>query len=163
MLTSTLKTLAPGKATMIYSSGQTLPRLSLRQLIPDTTDYRLKLTLYFSLPIPSQPEYIRKALLAGKHVLSEKPIAENTKDAIELLKWYNSEIKPKKVTWSVAENFRYLNSFDYAAEQIPKMGRILGFRVKMQTLVEGGKYFGRCLLPRLLLPITYKCYRDRMA
>ena len=94
-----------------------------------------------ALPIKNQPDYIRKALLAGKHVLSEKPIAENLKDAKELLKWYRSEIDTNKVTWGVAENFRYLASYDHAAEAIKKMGKVLGFRVRMQTLVEGGKYF----------------------
>jgi predicted dehydrogenase len=38
-----------------------------------------------ALPILNQPTYICKALLANKYVLSEKPIAENMKDAIELL------------------------------------------------------------------------------
>ena len=94
-----------------------------------------------ALPILNQPEYIRKALLAGKHVLSEKPIAENVGDAKALLKWYRSEIDTKKVTWSVAENNRFLNTFAAAAEARKKMGRTLGFRVRMQTLVEGGKYF----------------------
>ena len=74
-------------------------------------------------------------------MLSEKPIAENVKDAKDLLAWYKKEIDTKKVTWAVAENFRYLNSFDAAAEAREKMGRVLGFRVRMQTMVEGGKYF----------------------
>ena len=94
-----------------------------------------------ALPIKNQPAYIRKALTAGKHVLSEKPIAENVQEAEELLKWYRSEIAPKKVTWSVAENFRYLNSFNHAAEQVKTMGKQLTFRCRMQTLLDGGKYY----------------------
>lgn len=94
-----------------------------------------------ALPILNQPDYIRKALKAGKHVLSEKPIAENIKDAKELLKWYRSEVDTTKATWSVAENWRYLNSFKYAAEARKTMGRTLGFRVIMNTMVQGGKFF----------------------
>lgn len=93
-----------------------------------------------ALPIKNQPEYIRQALLAGKHVLSEKPVAENVKDARDLINWYHSEIEPKKVTWGVAENFRYLNSFNHAAEGRKRLGKTIGFRLRMQTLVEGGKY-----------------------
>ncbi len=94
-----------------------------------------------ALPIKNQPDYIRKALLAGKHVLSEKPVAENVKDAVELIKWYRSEIGHKGITWGVAENVRYTNSFVHAAEAVHAKGRQLTFRVRMQTLVEGGKYF----------------------
>lgn len=54
-----------------------------------------------ALPIKNQPEYIRKCLLAGKHVLSEKPVAENVRDAKELIKWYHDEMD-MKVTWGVA-------------------------------------------------------------
>ena len=93
-----------------------------------------------ALPIKNQPEYIRKALLAGKHVLSEKPIAENVKDAEELIRWYRSN-SDKKATWSIAENFRYLNSFDHAREAINGKGRLLNFRCRVQNMVEGGKYF----------------------
>ena len=96
-----------------------------------------------SLPIPNQPEYIRRALSAGKHVLSEKPIAENLEDAQELMRWYHENHDCKRVTWSVAESFRYLNSFDYAREQVHRAGRLLGFRVKVYSMVKpGGKYFG---------------------
>ncbi len=93
-----------------------------------------------ALPIKNQPKYIRKALLAGKHVLSEKPIAENVRDAEELIKWYRS-IANKKVTWSVAENFRYLSSFDHARVAVRGKGRLLNFRCRVQNMVEGGKYF----------------------
>ncbi len=95
-----------------------------------------------SLPIPKQPEYIRLALSAGKHVLSEKPIAENVKDAQELIDWYYANVDSNKITWSVAENFRYLASFEYAREQVHRAGRLLGFRAKRYSMVKGGRYFG---------------------
>jgi predicted dehydrogenase len=94
-----------------------------------------------ALPILNQPVYVRKALLAGKHVLSEKPIAENMKDAIELLLWYRKEVDSKTVFWSVAENYRFLNNFNQAAEERKKMGRLLGFKVEYYSMLEGGKYF----------------------
>jgi predicted dehydrogenase len=94
-----------------------------------------------ALPILNQPVYVRKALLAGKHVLSEKPIAENMKDAIELLQWYQKEIDSSRIFWSVAENYRFLNSFNHAAEETRKMGRILGFKVEYYSMLEGGKYY----------------------
>ena len=70
-------------------------------------------------------------------------MAENLKDAQELIEWYRSNIDTEKVTWSVAENFRYLNSFDYARDQVQNLGRVLGFRTQMYTNVQAGsKYFG---------------------
>lgn len=94
-----------------------------------------------ALPITNQPDYIRKTLLAGKHVLSEKPIAENMKDAVDLLNWYRTEIAPKGITWGVAENFRFLASFDKLVEARPSMGRLLTFRLREQWSIDGGKYF----------------------
>lgn len=119
--------------------------------------------LPISLPITKQPEYVRLALSAGKHVLSEKPIAENVKDAQELIDWYYANIDSKKVTWSVAENFRYLDSFEDAREQVHRAGRLLGFRAKRCSMVKGGKYFGMSTYGCILKTTAETSYRNRMA
>ncbi|EMR67736.1 putative oxidoreductase nad-binding rossmann fold protein [Eutypa lata UCREL1] len=87
-----------------------------------------------SLPIASQPPYIKSALLAGKHVLSEKPVAENVKDAVELIKWYRSEIKGQ--TWTIGENWRFLNSYTYAAKELKSLGKIIGFQGRQQASIQ---------------------------
>ncbi len=53
-----------------------------------------------ALPILSQPEYIEAALAAGKHVLSEKPIAGDLKRAENLIKYYKSDKVKNKATWA---------------------------------------------------------------
>lgn len=57
------------------------------------------------LPINIQPEIVLRALEAGKHVLSEKPIAPTVKDGIKLIRTYESVYRPKGLVWRVAENF----------------------------------------------------------
>ncbi|KAI9785384.1 MAG: hypothetical protein M1839_000403 [Geoglossum umbratile] len=100
-----------------------------------------------ALPIPIQPSFIEKALLANKHVLSEKPIAMNLSTAAMLLNWYTAKINPKSASWCVAENFRSLDSFEYARQEILKMGRVLHFRVEVfANAKRGWKYLGGLLL-----------------
>lgn len=135
----------------IYSddsgSGKTYHDLLLR---PDIQ------AVIIALPIMSQPEYIEAALLAGKHVLSEKPIAGTVKAAQQLVKFYNDKIDRSKVTWAVAENFRFLPSFLYAGEEVKKLGRLLAFRVFSSSLTKAGtKYFGSFrLLPVMATHLT---------
>lgn len=125
------------EAVDIYSddsgAGKTYHDLLLREDIH---------AVIIALPILTQPEFIEAALLAGKHVLSEKPIAGDLKAAQSLISFYNTKVDKSKVTWSVAENFRFLESYEYAAQEVKKLGRILGFRVNVAALVNpGGKYF----------------------
>ena len=96
-----------------------------------------------ALPIVNQPTVIRKALANGKAVLSEKPIAENMAVAHELIAYYEKELVSfKKPIWSVAENFRFYPSLEYAADQIRQMGRIEKFTCRMHKIVlAGDKYF----------------------
>jgi predicted dehydrogenase len=99
-----------------------------------------------ALPITKQPEYIEAALAAGKHVLSEKPIAADIKRAEQLIQYYKSDKVKSNATWGVAENFRFLDSFIYARQEIEKMGRILGFHTKKFGYVKADdKYYSKCL------------------
>ncbi|KAJ4362359.1 hypothetical protein N0V83_010452 [Neocucurbitaria cava] len=94
-----------------------------------------------ALPIPAQPAYIKKALAAGKHVLAEKPIAKDVATAQDLLSWTQSQSNTT-ATYTVAENFRFLDSFLYGSDQISSLGRILTFRVRVAAFVQpGGKYY----------------------
>lgn len=59
------------------------------------------------LPIESEPEAVRKALAAGKHLISEKPIASTVAVARALVEeWRDTELQ-----WMVAENWRYESAF----------------------------------------------------
>lgn len=44
------------------------------------------------LPLTHQPDIVLKALKAGKHVLSEKPVAKDVESALNLIKTYESEL-----------------------------------------------------------------------
>ncbi|KAF7714925.1 Uncharacterized protein PECH_007831 [Penicillium ucsense] len=93
--------------------------------------------LIIALPIASQASYIRAALTVGKHVLSEKPVAENVGEAKELIKWYDDEIEPKgKATWGVGENFRYLDTFRLAREKVKELGKINSFLVRLYANIQ---------------------------
>jgi predicted dehydrogenase len=131
-----------GASVDLYSddsgSGNTYHDLLLRDDIQ---------AVIIALPILTQPEFIEAALAAGKHVLSEKPIAGDIKRAEHLLKYYRSDKVKGGVTWAVAENFRFLESFEYARQEVQKLGRVLGFKVQISTNVKAGtKYFGRRLI-----------------
>lgn len=68
------------------------------------------------LPIDSQPDVVRKALAAGKHVISEKPIASTVAAARALVNdWLGTGR-----TWMVAENWRYESAYVVARELIAK-------------------------------------------
>ncbi|KAF3928939.1 hypothetical protein AA313_de0206724 [Arthrobotrys entomopaga] len=101
-----------------------------------------------ALPIIQQPEFIKKALLAGKHVLSEKPVAKDLAAANQLIRWKKTHA-PEPI-WSVAENFRYWKAFAYAKKYLEEFGKVLSFQVNtLSFIAPGGKYFehqgGFCL------------------
>ena len=95
------------------------------------------------LPINNQPEIIKKALAAGKHVLSEKPVARDVATAQELIGWYRSLGGSHPPIWAVAENFRYAKSLTDAAEAVRELGgKVVTFHLKRYGFVrEDDKYF----------------------
>ena len=72
------------------------------------------------LPIPLLPEVVSQALAAGKHVFSEKPIAQTVCEAQTLIaasRSYGDRV------WMVGENWRYEEAFQEAARAV-QAGRI---------------------------------------
>ena len=97
-------------------------------------------------------------------MLSEKPIAKDIASAQKLIEYSKSDKVKGGATWGVAENFRFLEIFEFGRQEVAKLGRILGFRVKMFSNVKpGGKYFGMtATFCRSLSTLTNQ-FRNRLA
>jgi predicted dehydrogenase len=67
------------------------------------------------LPIDVQPVAVEQALAAGKHIISEKPIAPTTAIAHPLIEQWRAH--PDRV-WMVGENWRYETAFVQTAELV---------------------------------------------
>lgn len=95
------------------------------------------------LPILAQPDVIKKALSAGKHVLSEKPIAKDVASADALLSWYDALPRDGRPVWAVAENFRLMRSLLAAADTLRHIGgRVVTFSLSVFSLVKDeSKYY----------------------
>ncbi|KAL1840413.1 hypothetical protein VTJ49DRAFT_487 [Mycothermus thermophilus] len=96
-----------------------------------------------TLPIVHQPHVIEQALKAGKHVLSEKPIAKDLAEGQRLIGLYEALPQAERPLWGVAENYRFMDSLRYAAEKVREIGgNLLAFRLMRYGFVaEGNKYF----------------------
>ena len=119
------------KPTDIYFDSPTNSAESLDNLL-DRDDID---AVIIALPILVQPDVIKRAIAAGKHVLSEKPIAKDVQEAVQLIRWFNDRAQGE--VWSVGENFRFFEPLDFAAQQVRKMGgEIVSLSVEMYGLVE---------------------------
>lgn len=97
-----------------------------------------------ALPINTQPAIITKCLQAGKHVLSEKPVAPDVKTGLDLIASYEKEFKPKGLIWRCAENYEAEPGYRKAAEAIRqgKIGTVRFFRLTAVGFVnKDGKYY----------------------
>lgn len=97
-----------------------------------------------ALPIAAQARFIEAALRAGKHVLAEKPVGPDVEGARRLITAYRGEISGggERVFWSVAEQFRYLPKYVWAAEQARTLGKVIGFHFRVFQLCEQGECSG---------------------
>ena len=78
------------------------------------------------LPIPLMPAAIESALRAGKHVLSEKPVAPSVEEAHRLLGVMH-ELGARAPAWLVLENWAYKPSVLWLRERLHEqaIGRIV--------------------------------------
>lgn len=97
------------------------------------------------LPIPLQPDIIRRCFAAGKHVLSEKPIAKDVSTARLLLEDYKREPAHKNIIFNVAEQFRYMEGAELARKWLVDenaIGKLIQVHLKIwRNIRPGGKYY----------------------
>ena len=107
-----------GPLTLLPSSIQGYSgEEGLEQILHERTDVE---AIIMALPLDVQPHYVTRALEAGKHVLSEKPIAATLSEAKKLCDWFYQEKRAttSKLQWSVAENFRYEPAIQRVADAV---------------------------------------------
>jgi len=118
-------------STQVYSDDSS-SNANLAALLSDATID----SVIIALPIPLQPEIIKKSLLAGKSVLSEKPVSYDVASAKELIAWYRTSNAAdfhggKKPGWIIAENFGFEPSFLSVAAKLGGIGAIRHVTVSM--------------------------------
>lgn len=97
-----------------------------------------------ALPITVQPSIVRKCLAAGKHVLSEKPVAKDVATGLELIRDVDTAYKPKGLVWRVAENWELEPGYHAAAKAIRdgKIGKVNSFNARVVGYVaKDSKYY----------------------
>ena len=93
------------------------------------------------LPIDAQAPVVAQALAAGKHVISEKPVAPDVAAAQALIAGYTPR---GGQVWMVAENWRYEEAYFKAAALVQggAVGRVLGVHfVEYVNMRPGNKYY----------------------
>lgn len=90
------------------------------------------------LPITTQPDIIRKALAAGKHILSEKPVAKDVASGLKLIEEYEKQYKAKGLIWRVAENFEAESGYQAAARVIKegKIGKVIFYNARVVNYID---------------------------
>ncbi|KJZ72495.1 hypothetical protein HIM_08164 [Hirsutella minnesotensis 3608] len=89
-----------------------------------------------ALPIVAQPEFVRAALSAGKHVLAEKPIAKDVATARTLMAAAHEARRTNGATLCIAENYRFMPRLLYARDEARRLGRVTHFSIKVMMLME---------------------------
>lgn len=127
-----VSTLNLNEAPAIYHDGDKSTGLDALLARPDIT------AVIVALPITVQPEIVLKSLAAGKHVLSEKPVAPDVEQGLALIGKYKSLYKGKGLIWRIAENYEAEPGFGAAGEAIAagKIGKVIFFKTTVVNYID---------------------------
>lgn len=91
------------------------------------------------LPTPLHTEYVKAALAAGKHVLSEKPFATNTREGNELAEAARSS----KGMLMCAMCMRFWPGWDWLKDRVDdqSFGKVLGAQFRRTSSHPGGPFY----------------------
>lgn len=95
------------------------------------------------LPFMYQPDLIRRAWKAGKHVLSEKPIERDVKAGMALVREFEENWASKGLVWRVAEDYDHepIHKRARALLRDPLLGPVLYWDLQNQNYCpDGDKY-----------------------
>ncbi len=99
------------------------------------------------IPILIQLEIVKKCLLAGKHVQSEKPMAGDVESAREIIRWYResqrSGIINRNLVWAVGEEFRLTPAWNFTRDAVASLGQVQTFFALGFSLIKEGSPFMR--------------------
>lgn len=97
------------------------------------------------LPILVQPDIIRRCFAAGKHVLSEKPLAKDVQTGRQLIEDYKSQYAGKGLIFSIAEQFRFMPEFELGRKWVvdeKAIGDITQLHLRIwRNIAPSGKYY----------------------
>ncbi|MEW6356404.1 MAG: Gfo/Idh/MocA family oxidoreductase [Planctomycetota bacterium] len=87
------------------------------------------------LPTPMHMKFVRAAAKAGKHILSEKPICLNSKEAEETLKI----VRKAGVKWMVAQCVRFWPEYDFLKKIVDskKLGKLITLSLRRVAATPG--------------------------
>ncbi|PPQ79005.1 hypothetical protein CVT25_002314 [Psilocybe cyanescens] len=116
----------------VYHDGDSLSNLDALLARSDIT------AVIIALPITLQPSIVVKALAAGKHVISEKPVSPDVKQGLDLISTYNQTYKPKGLVWRIAENFEAEPGYRAAGDFIRagKIGNVKFFKTVVINYID---------------------------
>lgn len=144
---SSASTLAKTAAELLGVSESTLAlyhdeggsSADLEALLNSTTIDAVLITL----PITVQPGIVLAALQAGKHVLSEKPVAADVTSGYSLITEYQEKYAPKGLHWRIAENYECEPAFIKAAEEIQagRIGKVSHWTLRRAVGIEPDNEF----------------------
>lgn len=131
-----LASLSTGSIDVYYDSPSR-PNHSLEDLL-SREDIK---AVIICLPIMVQPDVIKKAIQAGKHVLSEKPIGPDMRTSRGLIAAHGS--MPTPTLWGVGENVRFLEAVSHGCRKLKETGGdVVTFSLNFYTYVrDDDKYF----------------------